>query len=137
MEEKMSKTSGKVGEKLVYEYAVIRYVPDVERGEFVNVGLMMMCKRKKWLRVKLIEDWNRVRCFFPKTDLTLARNQLAMFLRDDVPSRGLPVEERYRWMAAVKSAVIQTSPSHPGLLLPDSSSSLESTFDRLFRTIVT
>lgn len=121
-------------EKLIYEYAVLRYVPDVERGEFVNVGLMMMCKRRKWLRVKLIEDWSRVRAFFPNADITLARNQFAMFLRDDVPARGLPVEERYRWLAAVKSAVIQTSPSHPGLLL--ASVSLDSTFDRLFITLI-
>lgn len=121
-------------EKLIYEYAVLRYVPDVERGEFVNVGLMMMCKRRKWLRVKLIEDWSRVRAFFPNADITLARNQFEMFLRDDVPARGLPVEERYRWLAAVKSAVVQTSPSHPGLLLP--SASLDSTFDRLFFTLI-
>lgn len=130
-------TSETIGEKLIYEYAVLRYVPDVERGEFVNVGLMMMCKRRKWLRVRLLEDWSRVSAFFPKADVSLARNQLEMFCREDVPAKDLPVEERYRWMAAVKSAVIQTSPSHPGILLPDSSSSLESTFDLLFRTIVT
>ena len=37
-------------DKLLYEYAVIRYVPRIEREEFINVGLIMMCKRKKWLR---------------------------------------------------------------------------------------
>lgn len=131
-------------DKIIYEYCVLRYVPDVERGEFLNVGLMMMCKRWKWLRVELLIDEARILALSPCADLPLLRRQLEMFLKKDVPSPGLPVEERYRWFAAVKSAIIQTSPSHPGIILspnPESSeesieSALEITFADLFSRLV-
>lgn len=106
-----------VTEKIIYEYCVLRYVPDVERGEFVNVGLMMMCKRHRWLHVETDIDTDRIRALFPAADIDRLQTQLGMFLREDVPQRDLPVEERYRWLSAVKSAVIQTSPSHPGIII--------------------
>lgn len=46
----------------LYEYAVIRYVPDIEREEFVNVGLVMMCKRRRWMRVDIDVDCKRIGC---------------------------------------------------------------------------
>ncbi len=127
-------------EKVIYEYSLLRYVPDIERGEFVNVGLMMMCKRRRWLKVKVEIDERRMRSLFAKADVERARIQLAAFCRDDVPFRGLPVEERYRWLAAVKSAIIQTSPSHPGILLASSGEEipalLEAKFSELFSRLV-
>ena len=56
-------------EKIVYEYALLRYVPDIERGEFVNIGLMMMCKRYKWLKVHLNIDQRRISALFPGAEL--------------------------------------------------------------------
>lgn len=102
--------------KIIYEYCMLRYVPDVERGEFVNVGLMMMCKRHRWLHVEINVDPERIKALYPAADIDRLRTQLGMFVREDVPERGLPVEERYRWLSAVKSAIIQTSPSHPGII---------------------
>ena len=125
-------------EMTVYEYCTLRYVPDIERGEFINVGLMMMCKRHRWLRVVIHIDEDRIRALAPRADIGRLRIQLRPFLRDDVPFPALPVEERYRWLAAVKSAIIQTSPSHPGLIPADSSpvEILSSTFDTLFARLV-
>ncbi|MDE7160481.1 MAG: DUF3037 domain-containing protein [Muribaculaceae bacterium] len=134
MEEKM---------RTVYEYCLLRYVPDIERGEFVNVGLMLMCKRYRWMRVEVHIDEARLQVLSPRCDVKRLRVQLGVFTRGDVPARDLPVEERYRWMAAVKSAVIQTSPSHPGLLLtsPETPAaevrtSLDNLFDTLFSRLV-
>lgn len=127
-------------DETVYEYATLRYVPDVERGEFVNVGLLMMCKRYRWLRTAVRLDERRLMSLFPKADLKLLRSQLGVFERRDVPAADLPVEERYRWMAAVKSAIIQVSASHPGVLPAgdaDPMEALDDTFTRLFLCLVT
>lgn len=128
-------------DKIIYEYCLLRYVPDVERGEFVNVGLMMMSKRMRWMRVGLDVDEGRILALFPRADLGRLRVQLDVFSREGVPFRDIPVEERYRWMAAVKSAVIQTSPSHPGILrvasdLAGAKEFLSEKFDELFVRLV-
>lgn len=129
--------------KAIYEYCVLRYVADIEREEFVNVGLLMMCKRYRWLRAEIFIDEARLNSCFKSTDIILLRNQLESFTRDDVPEKGLPVEERYRWLSAVKSAVIQTSPSHPGVLFFDESTpaediktALDAKFSSLFQRLV-
>lgn len=104
-------------EKIIFEYSILRYVPDIERGEHLNVGLLMMSKRYRWLRVAVEIDRTRLSGCFPNADLKLLESQLEAYKGCDIPDACLPVEERYRWMAAVKSAIIQTSPSHPGLIL--------------------
>lgn len=128
----------------LYEYAVVRYVPRVDREEFINIGLIMMCKRRKWLRGEIRINENRTLTFDPKANIGTLASQSTIFTRDDVPSKDLPVEERYRWLTAVKSAVLQISPSHPGLLVADENSCgqdalkrLEEEFERLFSQLVT
>lgn len=116
----------------LYEYAVIRYVPRVEREEFVNIGLIMMCKRRRWLRCELRIDEDRIRALHPCADVGILRRQAALFGRRDVPQPGLPVEETYRWLTAAKSAILQTSPSHPGI----SAGPMDGTFDRLLGELV-
>ena len=127
----------------LYEYAVVRYVPRVDREEFVNIGLLMMCKRRKWLRGEIGLDETRLKAFDPLVNLESLRAQASLFMRDDVPSRAIPVEERYRWLTAVKSAVLQLSPSHPGLLPVSGETeeaspeeALDTEFNRLFRDLV-
>lgn len=125
----------------LYEYAVIRYVPRIDRGEFLNVGLIMMCKRRRWLHCELHLDEHRLRALDPSLDLPALRRQLSMFERRDVPSPGLPVEETYRWLTSAKSAMLQTSPSHPGICLPSSDNAdplepLHGTFSRLMDEMV-
>lgn len=116
----------------LYEYAVIRYVPRVEREEFINIGLIMMCKRRRWLRCEILINESRIRSICPTADIPLLRRQVALFQCSDVPAPGLPVEEKYRWLTAAKSAILQTSPSHPGL----STEPMDSTFARLLKELV-
>ncbi len=166
------KVSSKVTapDNLLYEYAVIRYVPRVEREEFINVGLLMMCKRRRWLRCDIYLDSERLKAFDPRVNIERLRHQLQLFERSGVPFPDSPVEERYRWLVAAKSACLQTSPSHPGIAYmpfeaslvspeallaseavatstisyaeaspissPDSTSILNSTFERLFTELV-
>lgn len=116
----------------LYEYAVIRYVPRVEREEFINIGLIMMCKRRRWLRCELLINEARILAICPSADLGLLSRQASLFSRTDVPAPGLPVEETYRWLTAAKSAILQTSASHPGISIDG----LDATFARLLNELV-
>lgn len=129
----------------LYEYAVVRYVPRVDREEFINVGLLMMCKRHKWLKGRIEICNERLLAFDPKADPDKLRLHASMFENPCLPAAVLPVEERYRWLAAVKSAIFQVSPSHPGIIFPDSNIAdnvcdkteiLETEFNRLFNDLV-
>lgn len=129
------RADGRPADSDLYEYAVIRYVPRVDREEFINVGLLMYCKRRRWLKGQIMINEERLKVFDPKVDLLRLRRQLTLFERTDVPSPDIPIEEKYRWLTAPKSAVIQLSPSHPGLL-PTSEDTPESTFDRLLSDLI-
>ncbi len=124
-------------DKDLYEYAVIRYVPRVEREEFINVGLLMLCKRRRWLRVMVAPDYMRISTFSPPHSVEEIDRQLTTFtatargLVDAGPMASLPVEERFRWLTAVKSACLQTSRPHPGI-----SDNLDDTFERLVQRLV-
>ena len=123
----------------LYEYAVIRYVPKVDREEFVNIGLIMMNKRHKWLKALVLLDEDRIKALYPKVDLECLKNQSRLFEMKDVPAKDLPTEEKYRWLTAVKSASLQVSQSHPGLLNTDKESieySMEKEFERLFALLI-
>ncbi len=120
-----------------YEYAVVRYVPRVEREEFINVGLAMMCKRRRWIKVGICIPEGKLCAICPDVDKELLARQLQAFIdiadgrRGAGPVAQYPVEERFRWISAVKSSVIQTSRPHPGLC-----EDLDTTFERLFQELV-
>lgn len=120
-----------------YEYAVLRYVPRVEREEFINVGMAMMCKRKRWIKVGILISECRLRAMCCNVDIESLSRQLQAFVdiaegkRSAGPVAQYPVEERFRWISAVKSSVIQSSRPHPGLCVD-----LEATFSRLFKELV-
>lgn len=124
-------------EMFVYEYAVLRYVPRVEREEFVNVGLIMMCKRLKWIKAEILLDRAKLGVFDCAHAPEEIEYQFNGFLRvaagdaSGGPMAELPVEERFRWLSAVKSACLATSRPHPGL-----TSDPETTFERLFSELV-
>lgn len=128
-------------DKWLYEYAIVRFVPRIDRGEYINIGLVMMCKRQKWMKGKIFLDEARIHGFFPKVEIDTLRNQVCLFEKKDIPSNDLPVEEKYRWLTAAKSAILQTSPSHPGIILNcdkefSDSQILDKEFDRLFKELV-
>lgn len=121
----------------LYEYAVIRLVPKVEREEFFNIGIIMMCKRVKWIKCRIEISCDKQAVFASTIDTdTLSRHLdfVARLAEGDLALgqlATLPVEERFRWLTAVKSSCIQTSQVHPGLC-----SDLDITFDHLFDELV-
>lgn len=107
-------------EKYLFEYAVIRLVPRVEREEFLNVGIILYCAGQKFLQVKYYLDEDRLKTFCPETDLEEVRKNLDAFCQI---SRGEPEggsiakldpASRFRWLTATRSTVLQTSKVHPG-----------------------
>ncbi|MCG2793618.1 MAG: DUF3037 domain-containing protein [Weeksellaceae bacterium] len=124
-------------EQKLYEYAVIRLVPKPEREEFFNVGLILFSKKEKFIKVKIHLCEEKLRLIDPSIDLDEVKKHLDSFVKiaNGDKSAGsiaqLEIPERFRWLTAVKSAVIQTSRPHPGATLD-----LEKTFERLFEELV-
>ena len=124
--------------KHLYEYAVVRYVPNIEREEFVNVGLVMMCKRRGWIKAQFLLNPKRISAMAPGAELELLENQLLSFRRiadadnaNGGPIASLDAHERFRWLTAVRSASLQTSRPHCGL-----TDDLDTTFSTLFTALV-
>ena len=124
-------------DKHLYEYAVIRVLPRVEREEFLNVGIILFCKKEKYIKVLYRLDESRLRCLCEDFDIDEIRKNLESFekiclgAKDGGPIAQLDVPSRFRWLTAVRSSVIQTSRPHPGISLE-----LEDTAGRLFRELV-
>ena len=103
-----------------YDYAVIRVVPRVEREEFVNVGVIVSCPERGFLDCRLEVDDVRLRALDPAVDLELVRKHLATIPAicrggDEAgPIGKLPARERFRWLIAPRSTIIQASPAHTG-----------------------
>lgn len=122
-------------ESHLYEYAVVRYVPRVERDEFVNVGLIMMSRRRRWLRCRVCHDRTSL-LPGPLAPADVARQLDALVAvahgdNNAGPAAQLPVDERFRWLTAVRSACITTSRPHPG-----TTADLDATFSRLYSELV-
>jgi hypothetical protein len=105
----------------LFEYAVLRIVPRVEREEFLNVGVVLYCRQGRFLKVKYVLDAHKISTFAPQLDLAEITSYLNAFDRicqakPDSGSIGkLPVAERFRWLTATRSTVVQSSKVHPGL----------------------
>jgi len=124
-------------EDKIYEYAVIRLVPKVEREEFFNIGLVMFSKKEKFIRVQFYLCPDKFKLMHSKLDYEDIIQNLESFRKiadgkkDAGPIAALEVPERFRWLTAVRSAVIQTSRPHPG-----KSKDLDKTFDKLFNELI-
>ena len=124
-------------EDKIYEYAVIRLVPKVEREEFFNIGLVMFSKREKYIRVQFYLCPDKFNLMHSKLDFEEVQKNLENFQnvahgeKDGGPIALLEIPERFRWLTALRSAVVQTSRPHPG-----KSKDLNATFDRLFEELV-
>lgn len=124
-------------EKHLFEYAVIRVVPKVEREEFINVGVILFCKQPAFLRVKYHLDPQRLLALCPTLDPAEAKNQLIAFEQicagnnEGGPIALLDAASRFRWLTATRSTVVQTSKVHPGL-----SENALSTLERLYASLV-
>ena len=110
-------------DKSLFEYAVIRIVPRVEREEFLNVGVVLYCADQKFLKAVFELNEARVKAIFPDADITLIHAYLCAFRQicaADVnagPISQLPGAERFRWLTATRSTILQTSNVHSGLCL--------------------
>jgi hypothetical protein len=120
----------------LFEYAVIRIVPKVEREEFFNVGVVLYCAKQQFLNVMFKLNEERLRAFCKKTDIGELKEYLQAFERickaesNSGPIGKLPIAERFRWLTATRSTVVQTSKVHPGLC-NNAPEMLESLFNQL------
>jgi hypothetical protein len=109
-----------VRDKFRYDYAVIRVVPKVDREEFINAGVIVSCPELSFLEARIKLDEARLLALDPHVDLDLVRKHLAsipIICRggDGAGSIGqLPQRQRFHWLVAPRSTVIQTSPVHTG-----------------------
>jgi hypothetical protein len=110
-----------VQERNTYDYAVIRVVPKVERAEFLNAGVIVFCTARKFLRAMVEADEQRLRALDPGIDLDAVRAHLAAIeaICAGGPEAGpigrLSMSERFDWLTAPRSSVLQTSPVHTGM----------------------
>ncbi len=121
----------------LFEYAVIRVVPRVEREEFINVGVVVYCASKGFLQTKFHLPAERLLAFsnVPDYDEIAARLQaferICAGRRTGGPIGQLPTASRFRWLTATRSTVVQTSSVHPGLCADP-----QLTLDRLYEQLV-
>jgi hypothetical protein len=122
----------------LFEYATIRLVPKIERGEFVNIGSILYCSEQRFLQSVFHWDDCRILTLFPEVDLEVVKQYSHSFelicegtkVGDSIPARDRPVRdhpvgdhpgiiafemaERFRWLTATRSTIIQSSPVHTG-----------------------
>jgi len=104
-----------------FDYAVVRIVPRVEREEFLNVGVIVFCAEHDFLEAVIELDELRLRALSPSVDLETVRDHLAAFTRTSAggpgsgPIGALPLRERWSWLVAPRSTILQTSAPHVGL----------------------
>jgi DUF3037 family protein len=103
-----------------YSYAIIRVVPRVERGEFLNVGVVVFSRELDFLGSGFEVDEERLRSLSPDVDLAAVERHLATFQAisdgraEGGPIAALPAPERFHWLVAPRSTMIQMSPVHVG-----------------------
>lgn len=124
-------------EKNLYEYAVIRVVPRVEREEFLNVGIILFCKKAKFIKMLYAVNEAKLLLFSEDFDLEQLELNLSSFQKiahggkSGGPIGAFDIPSRFRWLTAIRSSAIQTSRPHTGLC-----TDLEQTVQRLFDELV-
>jgi hypothetical protein len=119
-----------------FDYAVLRIVPRVEREEFLNAGVILFCLERNFLRARVHVPEERLRALWPDLDLTVLATHLDAFVRiargepDAGPIAQLSIRERFHWLVAPRSTVIQVSPAHSGLC-EEPNSTIEELFQKL------
>lgn len=120
-----------------FQYAVLRVVPRLERGEAINAGVVLFARTRKFLAARVGLDVDRLSAIAPDADVAAIEKHLAARVRiaagdaDGGPIAELDQSERFNWLVAPSSTVIQPSPVHTGLC-PDP----EATLDRLYERLV-
>ncbi len=117
----------------IFEYAVIRVVPRVERGEAINAGVIVYSKSFRYLRARIELNEARLLALDPGVDLVAVRGALAAFERacTQGPLAERPLGERFRWLTAPRSGIVQPGPVHGGITTDPAADT-----ERLFATLV-
>ncbi len=104
-----------------FDYAILRVVPRVERQEFMNAGIIVFCLEKRYLAARVHLDKDRLRALWPEADVALVNQHLEAIPRicegepDAGPIALLSQRERFHWLVAPRSTIIQPSPVHTGV----------------------
>ena len=120
-----------------FDYALIHVVPRVERGEFINAGVILFCRERRFLEARVALDEARLEVLAPGIDCTEVRRHLAVFpliaagSPDAGPIARLDLAGRFHWLVAPRSTIIQTSPVHSGLCTDP-----RAVLDRIFDSLV-
>jgi hypothetical protein len=120
-----------------FAYAVLRVVPDIEREEFVNAGLVMFCRSRRFLGARASLDAARLAALRPDAELDALRDQLALVERIATgevasgPLAGMSQSERFHWLTTPRSTAVQPGPIHGGM-----TDDPAATFEHLFATLV-
>ncbi len=120
-----------------FDYAIVRVIPRVERGECLNAGIILFCRTRRYLGALIELDEKRLLALFPDCDMSLIEEHLATIPR--ICKGGaeagyigqLSQSERFHWLVAPRSTIIQTSPAHSGLC-----SDPDATLEHLVKTLV-
>lgn len=121
-----------------YDYAVIRVVPRVERQEFINAGVIVWCQERDVLRAITKLDEARLLALHAEADLDAVRRHLASFViiceggPDSGPIGQLSKRERFDWLVAPRSTIIQCSAVHSGRCV-DAGDTIQSLLDTMVR----
>ena len=124
-------------QKYLFEYAVIRVVPRVEREEFLNIGVIVYCAKQQFLQARYHLDETRLQSCYIGLDIAELKEHLCSFeriCRADVaagPIGKLDMASRFRWLTATRSTILQTSKVHPGM-----TGDALATLERLFLQLV-
>ncbi len=120
-----------------YLYSILRLVPDLDRGEAINIGLVMFCRPQRFLKLEFELDEGRITGFSPQVDLVNLDSKLETLRKVAAadatggPVAALDIGERFHWLTNVSNTIIQPGFTHPGL-----TENASATFDRLFAKLV-
>lgn len=109
------------GSASAFSYAIVRVVPDIERGEFINAGVVLFARQHDFLAARVQLDERRLAALCPECDPADVVSALRAFERvaagdaDAGPMAALPKSERFGWLVAPSSTVVQCSPTHTGM----------------------
>ena len=121
-----------------FAYAVVRIVPDIEREEFLNAGLILFCRPRAYLRARTALDGPVLEALRHGSDVEAIRDQLGFFeavaggTLDVAPFASMSQSERFHWLTTPRSTLVQPGPLHAG-----TTDDPAATFDHLFETLVT
>jgi hypothetical protein len=124
-------------QEYLFEYAIIRVVPRVEREEFLNIGVILYCAKQQFLQARYLIDENRLMASFPKIDIVEITDHICSMERiclgnsEAGPIGKLDIASRFRWLTATRSTIIQTSKVHPGFC-----GNAADTLEKLFKQMV-